>query len=262
MSLLLPHRRFMLTSGTRYAPETVAYLAALSVQPNALRALVIDTYIRGLIAAGIWPLLDLLYLLAAHDEQAARVNAKSPGNFTASKSNSPTFVTDRGYTGDGATSRLQTGYTPSTNGVQFLRDSASVWVWCLTSVLENVGRAGNTSVTPRTRLITRSSSGHLQVLINDNTTDDPGTNNSVGFNGASRVGASLKRAWKNGIQFGGDFTTASTGVAAGEQWILGASTIQFSTEQMALAAWGASLTGLELAFYNLTLAYMQGVGAA
>ncbi|MFG1423925.1 hypothetical protein [Roseixanthobacter liquoris] len=56
------------------APETLGLLARMSVPPSPARRTQIDTLVKGLIAAGLWTKLDALYLTAAHDAQAARLN--------------------------------------------------------------------------------------------------------------------------------------------------------------------------------------------
>jgi len=71
----------------------------MSVAPSAARQLVIDALIRQLKDAGVWAKLDVLYVIAAHDIQAGRVNWKNPGTFTATEVSAPTFTTDRGYAG-------------------------------------------------------------------------------------------------------------------------------------------------------------------
>jgi hypothetical protein len=56
----------------------------------------------------LWSSLDFLFLVAAHDSQAARINWKTPTE-VGTLVGSPTFVTDRGYTGVLNTSYTDTG---------------------------------------------------------------------------------------------------------------------------------------------------------
>lgn len=105
-------------SGTTQA-ETTALLAAMSVQPSSPRTTLINTLIASLktfkTAAGqsFWDALDFLYLPAAHDAQAGRINWKNPAQ-VGTVVGSPTFQTDRGYTGNIGTSYIDTGVALAT----------------------------------------------------------------------------------------------------------------------------------------------------
>lgn len=246
--------------GSNYSQEARLLFASMTTPPTAARRALIDTTIKSLKSAGVWIKLDVLYVSAAADSQSARLNWKNPGTFDAIAVNSPAFVADRGYTGDGASSRLRTQYTPSTNGVNLTQDNASAWVWPLTDVAETINDIGNTTA-PSIVLATRRATNVTSGTINDATTSSIANTSSIGFFGESRVDANTKRFWKNGAQLGADQAVASTGIAAQEQWICGANAVQFATKQIALSAWGASLSGLESSFYNSLLPYMQSVGA-
>jgi hypothetical protein len=205
--------------------------------------------------------LDLFYVLAAHDSQAARLNWKNPGTFTAAGVNSPVFETDRGYTGDGSSSRLRTLYTPSTDGVNFIQDSASVWVWSRTNAQSNavIGANGGTN---RTDIILRNASDQRFGRVNSNTAAAATSiTESSGFFGLTRRESTTLRTFRNGSLIDTDAATSTT-INNAEQWICGANSTGFSTQQVAVAAWGGGMTDLESAFYNAVNTYMQAVGAA
>src|SRR5262245_39221350 len=88
--------------------ETTALLAAMTVQPNAARQTLINDLIYALKQSGAWAKMDFLYVLAAHDNQAARLNWKTAANL-ATVNGTCTFTVDRGYNGDGSTGYLGTG---------------------------------------------------------------------------------------------------------------------------------------------------------
>jgi hypothetical protein len=96
------------TDGVSYDADAEAYFAAMSVEPDATRKGLLNDLIVGLKADSVWTKITWLSVLAAHDAQAARVNIKTPAQ-VATAINSPTFTTDLGYAGDGATSYLDTG---------------------------------------------------------------------------------------------------------------------------------------------------------
>lgn len=249
--------------GFQFDPAALALFTAMTVPPTAARMQLINTTIINLKDTGVWTQLDVLYFLAAHDAQAARLNWKSPGGaFDAVAVNSPTFAVDRGYTGNGSNSRLRTNYTPSTNAVAQTQNNASLLIWSLTNSASNSADAGSLTA-PRSYVVARLGSGiAAQVSLNNATQDNVTIATSLGLIGVSRVSSTVERAWQNGVQLGVDVSNTSTGLASQEQWVLGANASDFSTRQIALAAFGASLVGLENSFYNICLSYMQAVGAA
>jgi hypothetical protein len=252
-------------AGPSYSEEAIALFEAFTSQPDADRKGVIDTFIVALKTAGIWTELDILYVTAAHDAQAARLNWKSPGTFTLTPTNSPTFTTDRGYAGDGSTSRLATGFTPSTHGVNFIQNDAGLWVWVESGTAANHAEIGSLSVSPQARIKTMDST-NLNALIAALNAGSIATGavqtTPAGLSGISRAVSGTVKLWKNGAQSGSNGSVTSTGVPTQEQWLCAANATLFSTKRVAMGAWGSALTGLESSFYTAALAYMQAVGAA
>ncbi|MEW6257105.1 MAG: hypothetical protein AB1592_14220 [Pseudomonadota bacterium] len=54
--------------------QATALIARMTAAPSTARATAIGALVRSLASAGLWQKLDALYLLAAHDAQAARLN--------------------------------------------------------------------------------------------------------------------------------------------------------------------------------------------
>lgn len=251
-----------------FSAEATTLFAAMTSQPNATRKALIDTTIRALKAAGIWDEMDAMFVLAAHDSQAALLDWKNPGTRSAVAVNSPTFVADRGYTSDGSTSRLRTNYTPSTNGVKYLQNDASMWIWTRTTSTDSGGRrgAGNTWAAPYSGLSSRHTANTIVGTLNSATsgtggTPAGGTNTTAGLVGASRASSTTVKLWKDGVQSGSDAADNSSGRPTNEQWICGAYQTSYSLNQIAAAIWASSLTGKEAALYTALAAYMTGVGA-
>lgn len=97
----------------RYLAQAKALFARMTVPPSNARKSLINQTISALLSAGVWQKLDALYVMAAHDAQAARLNwIADQYNLTAV--NSPTFTTDSGYTGNGTNAYLSTGMVAST----------------------------------------------------------------------------------------------------------------------------------------------------
>jgi hypothetical protein len=247
---------------TTYYTASQAIFTAFTTPPVTARKTVINTCVGSLKTAGIWTLLDCLYFMAAADAQAALINWKNPGTFNLIAVNSPTFTADRGFTGDGATSRLRTQFTPSANGANFTLNDASLWVFSLTAAANAANAIGNSSVSPRSFVTPRNASNQIACSVNDGTSSVVATASGLGLVGASRVNSTTKRAWRNGAQVGSDFPITSTALPTQEQWLLAANATSFSTYQEAGAAFAASLTGLESSFNTAITTYMQAVGAA
>lgn len=108
---------FLRAVGAIMLPETEAVIGRMNATPSDTRKGLINNLISALISGGVWSRLDALWVMAAHDSQAAAVNWIS-GNFTAAQVNSPVFTADRGFAGNGTSSYLNTGYVPGAVGTQ------------------------------------------------------------------------------------------------------------------------------------------------
>lgn len=250
--------------GASYDPAAAALFSAMSVTPDKDRRKLINSTYVGLRSAGLLSLLDVLQVPGAHDAQAGQLNWIKPGSFTLLPINGPNFLADRGYAGDGVQTRLRTQYTPSVNGVNWKQNDASLWEWVVTNVAENTYDCG-TLTAPLALIRSRTTSNELRAGINEAaaTSYAGGTiTTSVGLSGISRTGATTVKAWKNGVQVGATGSTASTGLPATELWVGGGNGTSYSTRRIAMFAAGAGLAGKEMAFYNIMLAYMQGIGVS
>lgn len=246
-----------------YDPAAVAIFNAFTTPPTTARKRIINSTVISLKSLGIWDQIDVLYMTAAADSQAALINWKSPGTFTASPVNAPTFVADRGYTGNGTTSRLDTGWTPSVNAVKFTQDNASVWAWVLTNAGANKSVLGSYSPEPVALLNPRNAVDISDLRLNNALAGFVGiaTTDSTGLTGAQRRSSTDLRGFKNGVEVISG-SVASTGVPTVSQWICASNPAVFDARQIAFVAYGSSLSGMEAAFYTIILTYMQAVGAA
>src|SRR3569623_916049 len=158
-------------SGPTYSAEATALFARMSVQPDATRMGLSDACITSLMSNGVWTKLECLWMPAAHDSQAGRLNWVSSGN-TISAVGSPTFTTDRGYTTNGSTSYLDTNFNPSTASVYAL-NGASVGCWCRTESAANSSlvEMGALIATNRAVVQGRVSGGLIAVSVNQTATN-------------------------------------------------------------------------------------------
>lgn len=90
-------------------PDAQAIIDAMTVTPSASRQSLINKTVKDLKTAGVWDKLHYLNVLAAHHNQAARIDWTNPTRVATAVS-SPVFTADVGYHSAGAGSYLNTLY--------------------------------------------------------------------------------------------------------------------------------------------------------
>lgn len=252
--------------------ETVDLVDRFTGTPPSGRKAQIEKLIVALKTAGVWAKLDALYLLAAHDAQAARRNwVADQYNLTAISS--PTFTADRGYAGDGSAAYLDTNFNPTTAvSPKFTQNSAHLSVWD-----RSTRAANNTSNEIGIRDGTTSSS-HIHVnftalgavaRLNHGTTGNlqGAVTNGSGHTLATRSASNAEDLYKNGASINTQGTAsaapANTSVLVLARNLVGTGAENFSADQIAAASIGSNLSAGEItAFYNALNTYLQAVGAA
>lgn len=246
-----------------------AYFAAMAVPPDGARRTLVNNMIVSLKAAGVWAKLDWLSLVAAHDAQAARINALNPAQ-VMTEVNAPAFVADRGYTGDGAASYLNTGWNPaSASSPKFTQNSAHHGAWIGTEVAStsqsDYGGANNPTNTKYDGTRYRGGVNSTSTIYTPG-----GAVTSLGHWCFSRPDAAGFQPYKNGAALGASVTAASAAPANGAFFVLaynnnnanGTTPLQYSTRRVQALHWGSHLSGAEVgALYAALAAYMAAVGA-
>jgi hypothetical protein len=233
----------------------------MSVEPDAPRKALINTLIVALKTAGIWTKLDVLYLTAAHDAQAARLNWVS-SSYSLVAYSSPTFLVDRHYVGDGAASYLDTEYQPGVSaGSKALQDDNHFGVWIRNNVNGTGIDCGSTNHT-----INSNNSGNVSARNMAATSDTVATNGtSVGHTVHSRSAAATYSRYKDGSSLG-DATRTSAAPGALSAFLCcrnSGSASAFSTRQIAAMHLGSGLTASEVSSLRTALnTYLTALGAA
>ena len=117
-------------------------------------------------AAGIsWSDLSIFYVMATDgDRDFAKINWADPGNFDLTEVNAPTFTTDVGFTGNGSTQALDTGFIPSSDWGTSTDVSMGGW-----ADLDNAkGVIIGSFVGERTHLIHKWTDGNTYVSLGGN----------------------------------------------------------------------------------------------
>lgn len=128
-------------------------VASLGGTVSVARFEVVRQFVGLLKTPGIWPLIDQLNPWWGENSIQARVCLKSLR--VATEVNSPTFEANRGYTGNGTTSYLDTGFVPSTMAVAIAGGFHHLGAQILTNVSGTIsvmgaGGAAATRIRPRT----------------------------------------------------------------------------------------------------------------
>lgn len=247
------------SQGVRYSAEASAYFARMSVQPDAARRRLIDATIAALKAAGTWSKRSGIYLIAAHDAQAARLNLKADA-FNLLAIGSPSWVADRGYQGDGTGAYLDTGYNLSSGGGLYQQTSANVAAWSLTSAISAGSIIGAFVGGTGTNINQRGTSDAFTARVNGATAIGTTNADGSGYYSANRSGTSV-RSGKNGVSIISGSQSADALINFTLR-VLTASGTSFRADRAAFAAFGGSLTEAEeAAEYAAIRTYLQALGA-
>lgn len=245
--------------------DASALIALMDVAPDSTRQGYINTLVTSLKTAGVWTLLDELWIMAAHDAQAARLGWKRYKNLTAV--NSPTFTTDRGYAGIAFSAYLNTNFVPSTDGVQFTQNDASLGVYSRTDGYQSNFEAGVSDGTNRISIMLGNTTSEVgRVQLNQSLNSEVGRlTTPTGLLVIRRTGAAANGALQNGVIVKTQ-NLASSGLPTKTLFIAafnnnGSATGQ-NTRQFAAAFVGAAMSeAQQLSLYNAIQTYMTAVGA-
>src|SRR5262245_34013854 len=250
-------------SGT-YDRASQTIFNAFSAAPDTTRKGVINTCVVACKNAGVWTKLDVLYLFAAADSQAALINWKNPGTNNGTANGSPTFTADRGYTGNASTSYIDTTYNPFSSGGQFAANDATMFAWNLASSASGTSPLfGGDAGSFRNQGFPNISTNTYRAAIGDSAIQIDYTSNTTkpGLYSASRTASNALASYRNGASVGTDTTAASTGLP-NENLSFLRSHVFFGDWQISGGGFGKGLNSTEhAALYSALLAYLQAVGA-
>lgn len=231
----------------------------LLTPPIAPRETLYAALIDSLVAAGVWAILDVLYIFAAADLGTAFTNLISDSYRAVWPAGTCTFTTDRGFTPNGSANYIDTGFNPASGTPNFQRNNASYLVWSLSAVV-TAGVFDTPSQTISNQLQPhRTSDGHSLWRINTSNEDDAGsvTADATGLFVVNRTASNASALYHGATSIGNSATES--------QPLINSNIIcdTDNTVQLAAVGFGASLTSNQLSALNSALTtYMQGVGAA
>lgn len=247
-------------SGPSYDLDAIALFERFTTPADDTRKGLINDLIVALKAGGVWSKLDALYVMAAHDAQAARRNwIADQYNLTAVSS--PTFTTDRGYAGDGASSYLTTAAAPNSGLANLTLNSAHVSTYGNTAEGANSGGtigcgAGTSAILLYPRLATNFSGS-----LNSSTALTAANATTQGLFVINRSGASASELYIGSSQVATG--TPAAGLLNGNPIDILRRNPNYYTGRLAAASFGGSLSSGEVTALHTALStYLQAVGAA
>tara|TARA_Y100001938_G_scaffold114837_1_gene157907 strand:+ start:315 stop:1520 length:1206 start_codon:yes stop_codon:yes gene_type:complete len=235
-----------------------ALSARMTVRPTIARRTLMEALIYDLMVGGVWEKLDGLYVLASHDEQAAKLNWLGAGMQDLTSVNAPVFQADRGFTGDGATNYLDTNSLASGLAL-YKNNDATMGVYARTTVADSaqmdIGVTGawiNVNTAPGNIAIRAHQSTSALSVSNGG---DP-TGLFVWSRDATNV-----YIYKDGALL--STQAANTSTLPGANMTILKGDVNYSTRQISAAFFGRRLTNGEHSALNTALAaYLTGLGAA
>lgn len=118
-----------------------------------------NTLLASMKASGVWNKLDVFYVFAQDGSSAfATINWKNPNANQSTLVNSPTFVNNGGFTGNGTSSYIDTNFNPSTQGVNYTLNNASRYFF--THAISGINAFDGVSANNNNRMMRQSVTSH------------------------------------------------------------------------------------------------------
>lgn len=234
--------------------------------PSSARQTLLHNLVVGLKADGVWSKLDRLWVFAQEMQSGALVDFI--GRSRATPVNAPAFALDRGFTGNGSTSYIDSNWNP-TSGPNYALNNAHISVWTALTDTQFRNALGNQTTSPSTSI----STVRYQVAntawfgaVNDNTGILASTfGATAGHVVVSRTSSSALNIYGNGGNKNSDGANSSVGIPNFNFLIcaINASGTPggYFFNQVSAVSSGASLTDTDVSnFYSRLRTYMTAVG--
>lgn len=219
----------------------------------------LSVMVKQLKANGTWNLLDRFFLFATEFQDQARVCLKSLKRL--SEVNSPNWIANQGYSGNGTTAYLNSNYTMSTQGVNYTLNNCSMGVYSRTNIAGSYVDMGSYDAggarraylyIRRSDLVDKSVSAFN--TLTDNSASAPTVTDSRGLFSLVRTISTAYATYKNGTSIGGSTLTANA-LTTNSNFILGLNTSVAtlstpSVRQISMAYFGSGNIN-QLNFYNV-----------
>lgn len=266
-------RSMLMNVGSSAPPDADAALWELDVIANggtvsSLDRIVVNTIIQMEKARGTWILTDDYFVFWLSNEIAARTSLKQRRLATPAGDPAPVFTQYRGYTFNGTTNYLDTGFIPSTHAVAMTGTKMRGMIYCTSEQSSTSYAFGSISSAISKLAIRPNNSGSMSFGLNcSNTTKALNVNSSLGLIGASRDGSTFT-SWQRGVTCGTSVPTSTDVTLPSRNMLIGAITdnagvvASYFPGSIGLVIVGAALTAdQELAQHNNVQQSATTVGA-
>lgn len=221
--------------------------------PTFQRKKILNDFILALKSNGFWTKLDVLYLFASHDPVFALVNLVNPTSFVATAVNNPTFISNRGFTGNGVDAYINTGFNPFVASGNYSLNDACRFLYLRIAGMDALDGLPNSNAN---RLLRSNSDNHR---INQGTASyDPAFSmNSTGFKYIGRASSSeifLANSSNTGTR-----TVSSSSVANAPQVVL-RSQNNYGTGSISVYGMGANFNASYASLRSVVESYLSAVG--
>lgn len=205
---------------------------------------------------------DRLWIHGLSNSVAARTSLANPTSTIITAVNSPTFTASQGYTGNGSTSYLNTNYNPTTNGVKYTLNSASLYVYSRTNLNSFKIDIGHANTTSNSELDIRDSGSFYRSINQLGLVSGVAVVNSLGLFSGVRIGATDVRSYRNGVLLLTNSTASST-LINNNIYVLAnnnnGTAATLSTRQLSMSAIGSGVIN-QSTFYTAVQALGTSIG--
>lgn len=244
-------------AGVPYDVDASNYFSMINARGGSIstgRKVLVNKFIKDLKSdlaiSRLSDAFDVLYLLAHENQVAALTNLVKDAHHGIAF-NSPTFTTDRGFTGNGSSAYINTNYNPSTQGVAYTLNSASFGIYSRNALTGAPIGSG-------TRSYLFQSGPTTSARINGG--EVAATSGTSGFYACDRSSSSRIDIYKGGVSIAND-VDVSAGFDNANMTILTLNT-SYSTSQLAMGYVGKSFTASNsIKLNNCIEWFLDAIGA-
>lgn len=256
-------------------PQTKIWLSQLTVKPSISYTNAVNKLIRQLVIDNNWNSLDRFWIFATEQKQHAQICIKSLSSLT--EVSSPSWVANRGYTGNGTTSYLNTNFRPYLDGTNWTPKTPAVGApyseaFGIYSRTESQSTGcdigtnqGGVQGSSRYQLFIRNTSDLITVGLAANASDTKTLTSSLGLISGCRNDTTTVEFWARGISLGtatrtavgfpGATTTSKAAICCSRPDLPNS----FTTRQYSMAYFGNSSID-QLKLYNAFQTFATTIG--
>lgn len=253
------------SSKGHYDPNARVYFNAVSTPFSEARKEIINTLVVTLKNDDNWNKIDRLWLMANEASDQGLISLVNPSSTPMTLVNAPAFVANQGFTGNGATSYINTNFRPSTDAIKYTLNSASYGIYSRTNsaVVGSDMSASDTGVGV-SNMYAKFTDNKFYGSTNGLALESVANADTLGLHVALRTASATTALWKDGssVFAGTSNSTALPGIPFFMlcRNLVGVAT-EFSTRQYSIGFLGSGTIN-QAALYTALQAYMTSIGSA